>query len=140
MIQIILPVFLQISLTFGILFVLGYLRFRSVGQKKVHPRDYVLMTGQEQWPVMVQRLGRSFHNQLEVPLLFYVLALMILVTGTESSLLLNMSWIYVALRYVHAFIHIVYNQVMHRFLVYIISCMVLLAMWVLFLFEVNSKF
>ncbi len=140
MTNIILPVFLQVVLTFVILFILGFLRFRSVGQRTVKPKDYVLMTGQENWPIMLQRMGRAFHNQLEVPMLFYVLALMVLVTEVQSTLILNLAWIYVGLRYLHAFIHIVYNQVMHRFLVYITSCLVLLAMWVLFLFEINAQF
>ena len=97
------------------------------------------MTGQDQGPVMIQRLGRSFHNQLEVPMLFYVLAILILVTDIQSQLLMNMAWVYVGLRYLHALIHIAYNKVIHRFTVYIISCLVLLAMWVLFLFEINSR-
>ena len=139
MIEIIIPVFLQVMLTFAILFAVGYLRLRSVGQRTVHPKDYVLMTGQDQWPVMIQRLGRSFHNQLEVPMLFYVLAILILVTDIQSQLLMNMAWVYVGLRYLHALIHIAYNKVIHRFTVYIISCLVLLAMWVLFLFEINSR-
>ena len=65
---------------------------------------------------------------------------MIVRMKVQSTLILNLAWIYVGLRYLHAFIHIVYNQVMHRFLVYITSCLVLLAMWVLFLFEINAQF
>lgn len=138
MIEIIIPVFLQVMLTFAILFTLGVLRYRSVGQRTVHPKDYVLMTGQDQWPVMIQRLGRSFHNQLEVPLLFYVLVILILVTDVKAAMLLNLAWVYVGLRYLHALVHIVYNKVIHRFTIYIISCLVLLVMWFLFLFEINS--
>ncbi len=140
MIEILIPVFLQVMLTFAILFVLGILRYRSVSQRTVHPKDYVLMTGQDQWPVNIQRLGRSFHNQLEVPLLFYVLALAILVTEVQDEMLLNLAWVYVGLRYLHALIHIVYNKVIHRFSIFILSSLVLVVMWVLFLFEINSKF
>ncbi|MGJ8663343.1 MAG: MAPEG family protein [Marinicella sp.] len=135
MIQILIPVFLQVMLTFGILFVLGILRYLSVGKRTVHPKDYVLMTGQDQWPVMIQKLGRSFHNQLEVPILFYVLAVLILVTGIESPQLLTMAWVYVGLRYLHALIHISYNKVIHRFGVFIISCGWLIAMWIMFILE-----
>ena len=39
MIEIIIPVFLQVMLTFAILFAVGYLRLRSVGQRTVHPKD-----------------------------------------------------------------------------------------------------
>ena len=139
MTELIIPVFFQVMLTFGILFTLGILRYRSVSNRTVHPKDYVLMTGQDQWPVMIQRLGRSFHNQLEVPMLFYLLVVLMLVTEVEDSLLLNLAWLYVGLRYLHALIHIVYNKVIHRFTVFIISCGVLVAMWVLFIFEINAR-
>lgn len=139
MIEIIIPVFLQVVLTFGILFTVGFLRFRSVSQRTVHPKDYVLMTGREQWPEMIQKLGRAFHNQLEMPLLFYVLAILILVTEVQAQILLNMAWLYVGLRYLHALIHIFYNIVIIRFSVFLLSSLVLLASWVLFLFEINSR-
>ena len=139
MTELIIPVFFQVMLTFGILFTLGILRYRSVSNRSVHPKDYVLMTGQDQWPVMIQRLGRSFHNQLEVPMLFYLLVVLMLVTEVQDSLLLNLAWLYVGLRYLHALIHIVYNKVIHRFTVFIISCGVLVAMWFLFIFEINSR-
>lgn len=138
MTELIIPVFFQVMLTFGILFTLGILRFRSVSNRSVHPKDYVLMTDQDQWPVMIQRLGRSFHNQLEVPMLFYLLVMLMLVTEVQDGLLLNLAWLYVGLRYLHALIHIVYNKVIHRFTVFIISCGVLVAMWFLFIFEINS--
>ena len=127
--QLLIPMFLQILLTFAILFASGFLRYRSVGKRTVNPKDYVLMTGQDQWPELIQKLGRSFHNQLEVPLLFYVWTLMTLLTGIESQILLYMAWGYVGLRYVHAFIHIGYNNVLHRFSVFLISCLLLLSMW-----------
>ena len=139
MIEIIIPVFLQVLLTFGILFTVGFLRYRSVSKRTVHPKDYVLMTGQDQWPVMIQQLGRAFHNQLEMPLLFYVLSLLILVTEVQAQILLNLAWVYVGLRYLHALIHVFYNKVIFRFSVFLISSLVLLAMWVLFVFEINSK-
>ncbi len=136
--QIIIPVFLQVLLTMGILAVLGFLRYRSVEERTVNPKDYVLMTGQSGWPVMIQRLGRAFHNQLEVPILFYVLVVLILVTGIQSTTLLYMAWGYVGLRYIHAFIHISYNNVLHRFGMFIISCGWLLAMWVVFMWQQMS--
>jgi len=132
---IIIPVFLQVLLTFGILFALGFMRYQSVSKRTVHPKDYVLMTDQDKWPIMIQRLGRAFHNQLEMPILFYVWAVLVLVTEVQSQLLLNLAWVYVGLRYLHALVHIAYNKVVHRFAVFIVSSLVLLGMWVLFFNE-----
>lgn len=139
MIELVIPVFFQVMLTLGILFTLGILRYRSVGQRTVNPKDYVLMTGQDQWPVMLQRLSRAFHNQLEVPLLFYVWVLMLLVTEVQASMFLTLAWVYVGLRYLHAFIHIVYNKVIHRFTIFVFSSLLLAVMWVLFIFEINAR-
>ena len=36
---------------------------------------------------------------------------------------------YVALRYVHSFIHLTYNRVMHRFTVYVLSTVILFVLW-----------
>lgn len=138
--SIIFPVLLQVLLTFFLLFTLGIMRYLSVGKRTVNPKDYVLMTGQDNWPVMMQRMSRAFHNQLEVPILFYVLALLILVTNLQSSLLLNLAWVYVGLRYLHALIHVAYNNVLHRFSVFVISCLLLFGMWVVFALEVQSSF
>jgi len=138
MMALMIPVFLQILLTFVLLFSVGFMRYRSVANRTVKPKDYVLMTGQDQWPVMIQRLGRSFQNQLEMPLLFYVLALLILITGVQSMTLVSLAWIYVGLRYIHAFIHVIYNRVTHRFAVFLVSSLVLLVMWVWFMVELSA--
>ena len=139
MTSMIFPVFFQVLLTFIIMFTMGFMRFRSVKQRTVNPKDYVLMTGQEKWPEMIQRVSRSFHNQLEVPLLFYVLVAMVLITGVSMPLMVTLSWVYVGLRYVHALVHLSYNNVLHRFGVFVISCLLLLAMWVMFILELNSS-
>jgi len=41
-----------------------------------------------------------------------------------------LAWAYVGLRYIHSFIHITYNRVLHRFAVFVFSSVVLFALWV----------
>jgi len=48
----------------------------------------------------------------------------------QDSILVILAWAFVSARYVHSFIHITYNRVMHRFSVFIFSSFVLLAYWV----------
>ena len=47
----------------------------------------------------------------------------------SDLVLVSLAWMYVALRYVHSFIHTTYNTVMHRFYVFAASAMVLLVIW-----------
>lgn len=71
----------------------------------------------------------NFKNLFEMPVLFYVLCGFIAISGLTTPALVCMAWIYVALRAAHSLIHITYNRVMHRFLVYALSTILLFVMW-----------
>lgn len=74
----------------------------------------------------------NFKNLFEVPVLFYALCGFIALSGLSSALFVYGAWAYVALRAAHSFIHITYNRVMHRFMVYAISTVWLFVLWALF--------
>ena len=71
----------------------------------------------------------NFRNLFEVPVLFYVLCLALYVTHRQGTVLLALCWLFVALRAVHSAIHCTYNNVMHRFLVYVTSTLLLFGLW-----------
>jgi hypothetical protein len=75
----------------------------------------------------------NFRNLFEVPVLFYVLCIVLVLTGGSTPGFLAAAWAYVALRALHSLIHVTYNRVMHRFLVYVASTLLLFGMWVAFL-------
>lgn len=103
-------------------------RMKSVKAGEVKARYYKLMQGQE-LPEYVAKTGRNFNNQFEVPVLFYAAAILHIVMQAESGLGLILAWVFVVLRYVHAFIHITYNHILHRMLVFFASFFVVVAMW-----------
>jgi hypothetical protein len=70
-------------------------------------------------------------NLLEAPVLVYVVCLLLYVSATASLHAVYLAWAYVALRLVHSAIHLSYNKVLHRFLVFGASYAVLIALWVL---------
>ena len=71
----------------------------------------------------------NFRNLFEVPVLFYVLCVALAVTGGSTPGLVAAAWVYVGLRALHSLIHVTYNRVMHRFLVYVASTLLLFGMW-----------
>ena len=75
----------------------------------------------------------NFRNLFEVPVLFYVFCIVIAVTGGSTPGLMPAAWIFVGLRALHSLIHVSYNRVVHRFLVYAASTLLLLGMWIVFL-------
>ena len=133
---IIYPVFCIVILTFIMAFATGTSRLISVRRKQINPKYYVLLSGDTP-PDYVQKIGRNFVNLLEVPVLFYLLAVLVITLDINNTLLLNLAWLYVALRLVHTIIHVSYSYVMHRFMVFGLSVLTLLTMWVQFIMLVG---
>jgi hypothetical protein len=74
----------------------------------------------------------NFRNLFEVPVLFYVLCIAIVISGGSTAGFITAAWAYAALRALHSLIHVTYNRVMHRFLVYVSSTVLLFGMWIAF--------
>lgn len=70
-------------------------------------------------------------------MLFYVLCIALAATGGSSPGFLSAAWAYVGLRALHSFIHVTYNRVMHRFLVYVASTLLLFGMWIAFFLRID---
>jgi len=133
--EIIYPMFALVLLTFCVGLGLGASRFISVRKRQVDPRYYKLMTGYTP-PEYVAKLGRNFSNLFEVPILFYILGVLVIALDIQSQLILALSWVFVALRALHSFIHITYNNPIHRFLAFLSSSLVVLVMWVQLVFVI----
>ncbi len=73
----------------------------------------------------------NFKNLFEVPVLFYVAVITLYVTQMVDVLFLTLAGVFVLFRYIHSFVHITYNNVMHRFKVYVVSTLTLWVMWIM---------
>ncbi|HEU0225463.1 MAG TPA: MAPEG family protein [Steroidobacteraceae bacterium] len=80
----------------------------------------------------------NFRNLFEVPVLFYALCIAIAVTGGSTPALAAAAWAYVGLRALHSLIHLTYNRVVHRFLVYVASTLLLFGMWIAFFMRLSA--
>ncbi len=125
-----LPVFVQVALTFAVLFRLGAVRLKAIRAGGL-VREEVVM-GDTGWPPIVRQASNCFRNQFELPVLFYVLVVLALLTRQASDLFLVLAWLFVISRIVHAIVHTTHNHVGWRFGAFAFGALVLLAMWVLF--------
>ena len=80
----------------------------------------------------------NFRNLFEVPVLFYVLCVALALNGGSSPGFVAAAWAYVGLRALHSVIHVTYNRVVHRFLVYVSSTLLLFGMWAAFVARILS--
>ena len=124
------PLFVQVALTFVLLFWMGRERFASVRAGQVRVKEIAL--GERNWPARVQQIANTFHNQFEVPMLFYALVALALLTRQADLLFVLMAWIFVAARLVHAYIYTTSNVVIRRFQAFMAGTTVLMLMWVIF--------
>ena len=126
---ILLPMFVQVVLTFLLLFWMVALRLQALSRGQVRPEAVALR--EANWPPRVIQIGNAFHNQLELPMLFYVVMLLGLVTQTLDLYIQVLAWMFVIARIVHAWIHVTKNQLEHRTPVFLISAIALLLMWII---------
>jgi len=138
MMDIIYPLFTLVMFTITVGFCLGASRLFSVKKRHVDRRYYRLMSGYEA-PEYVQKLSRNFTNLLELPILFYVLAVLTVALNINSSLINALAWGFVSLRLVHSCIHIFYNNPKHRFYSYLFSAIILLVMWLELIIIISDK-
>jgi hypothetical protein len=128
--MVLLPVFVQVALTFVLMFSMGAVRTTSIRRGEVKIREIAL--GQQAWGEQTLKVGNSFNNQFQLPLLFYVLVVLAIATRQADLLFVIMSWLFVAARLVHAWIHIGKNYVPYRFYAYLAGAFVLTLMWAIF--------
>jgi hypothetical protein len=127
---ILLPVFVQIGLTFFLLLWMGRSRFAAIRSGEVWVKQIAL--GERNWPQKSQQVANAYHNQAELPVLFCVLVALALVTRKADLTFVVMSWIYVATRLIHAYIHTTTNRVSQRFMAFLVGAVILMLMWILF--------
>jgi hypothetical protein len=71
-------------------------------------------------------------NQFELPVLFYAACLGLFVTGGAGTLALTLAWLFVASRYVHAYIHTTSNRIRFRQPAFTAGYLALGLMWIWF--------
>jgi len=128
--DILAPLFVLVALTFALLVWMGAVRFAAVRRGEVRVKDIAL--GQSNWPPRVQQISNCYHNQFQLPVLYYVLTILALFLRKADLLFVVMAWIFVLLRIVHAAIHVTSNHAGHRFQAFAAGALVLLLMWVVF--------
>lgn len=79
---------------------------------------------------VILKTQNHLRNLTEIPPLFYIVGLAIMVTGKTDSLFVYLAWSYVMLRIGHSLIHLTINKVPARFFLFAFSNIVLVVMWV----------
>jgi hypothetical protein len=131
---VLLPLFVQVVLTFVLLLWTERVRVRAIRRGEVHMRDIALR--EPNWGKRETQIANAYHNQLELPPLFYLVTILAWIAKQADLLFVILAWVFVALRLVHAAIHVTSNNVPRRYMVFVASAIVLIVMWVIFIVRI----
>jgi hypothetical protein len=132
--MVLLPVFVQIGLTFALLLGMVSARTGALKGREVSHKDIAL--GQPNWPTRATQIGNCFKNQFELPVLFYALIALALPLRHADLVIVMLSWVFVVTRFAHAGIFVSSNNVQQRSLAWFAGALVLFAMWLYFALKI----
>lgn len=125
--EILQPLMVQVFVTFILSVSLGISRYKAVKTGQVKVTDIALR--EPNWPYIATKIGNAFQNQLETPILFYLLGVLLLITKQVDTTYVILAWIFIAARLVHLAIHLTINHMRARFLAFIAAMTILIIMW-----------
>lgn len=79
-------------------------------------------------PPRVRWKADNYNHLMEMPTLFYAVALALAVANDTSSASIALAWAYVALRVVHSLVQVLWNNIVVRFSLFFVSSLLLLAL------------
>jgi hypothetical protein len=128
--EIFFPVCGQILLTFIVQLSLISRRIRAVQRARVNPQVIADSLRFDEVMKGLENISDNFENLFEMPVLFYLASVLIFVLQRTDSFYLIAGWSFVFFRALHSFIHCTYNRVTHRSYAYMLSSIILWAIWV----------
>ena len=124
-----IPLLALVFLTFLVWVYMYVTRVREIKRKSIDPQSLDTRIHGQALLTDSGAQADNLKNLFELPVLFYVAVLLTLELMIQDQLLVQLVSSYVALRYVHSLVHCTYNRVMHRFIAYAASCLVLMLIW-----------
>ncbi len=83
---------------------------------------------EDKLPASVQWIAHNYNHLHEAPTVFYAVALVLAMVGGGDGVNAQIAWAYVALRVAHSLVQILWNRIMVRFALFMLSSLALLAL------------
>ena len=123
-ILILLPVLTLAFWTFIIFAIMAPARFYFLRMK--HPQTAAHTKNLKGLlPPWTERVADNYNHLFEQPVVFYAIALSIAVINNIEPLMIQLAWVYVALRVLHSIVQITFNFVPLRFTLFVTSWLIL---------------
>lgn len=125
-IEIFIPVLLHMVLVTMLFVVLALRKAKAVKAGVVDRKNTAL--DNKAWNDDVLKVSNNIDNQFETPILFYMLTVLVFLTGIVDVFSLALVWGWVVIRYIHAWVHIGSNYVPTRLKLFALSLVIILVL------------
>lgn len=132
------PTFALVALIFVVWFTLFVQRMAHIRRNPPGPEDFATGAAAMRYFEPVEMPANNLRNLFEMPVLYFALVPLLLITHQAGHVQVMLAWAFVVLRVLHSLIHIGPKVVQARFLVYLLSCAVLMAMWIGFAVDIAT--
>ncbi len=122
------PMFALFILMLAVALRMLQLRIRAVKQDNLHPAYFKLNRGGDA-PEYMLKAEQHYLNLFEYPVLFYVISILVYVLQFVDIVSVTLAWSFVVARIVHAYVHMGSNKIIPRLRAFVVSVVVLIALW-----------
>ncbi|WP_298333531.1 MAPEG family protein [Asticcacaulis sp.] len=131
------PTLALAGLTFGVWLVLSQQRLAQVRRHPPTAANFANSAAVQRYFSSAEKPTRNLANLFEMPVLYFALVPMLMLTGHVTLTQVVLAWTFVGLRGLHSVIHIGHNRIRDRARAYLASCVVLAAMWIVWLVDLT---
>ena len=121
------PTFAMVGLIFVVWFTLFFHRIRHMKHTPPRPQDFADGEAALRYFRPVEMPANNLANLFEMPVLFFALVSLLIVTAQVNNIQVTLAWLFVFARSIHSFIHIGPKNVQWRFFAYLVSVAFLMA-------------
>jgi hypothetical protein len=111
-----------------------FLRVVAVKKGKVNIGQFRLNNSTD-IPNEIAQAAKNYANLFEMPVLFYAVGILALTLQLQNTPMVILSWVFVASRVLHSWIHLTYNNVIHRLQAFLLGVFSVFALWILLVWE-----
>lgn len=122
--------FALVALVFVVWGTLFAQRMAHMRRRKPSLDDFASGEAARRYFQPVEMPANNLANLFELPVLYFALVPLLIVTGQAHLPQVVLAWLFVSLRAAHSYVHVVVKKVPLRFVLYLGSSAVLMAMWV----------
>jgi hypothetical protein len=125
-----LPAFIHVAWVMLLGFRMGRARTGAIRAGRARIAEIAL--DNTRWPDDVRKFANNYDNQFQVPMLFYAVLPLLLITQLADIGSVVLGWAFVVGRIAHSLVHTGSNNVMRRFYGFVVSFVAVAAMWAWF--------